>query len=331
MHYGLFFDAEAVAKSHQDPADEQISAALSYLTAQPGTLLREVTVHQTDEELPQQIARPDLTPIGQALVDATAYRFLDDSEAGVRAIAPLRYGFGLDRMDDLLMSIWSLISVSQIAEMVRDQPDFLALQSEWLAAYRQKVSELLQPDMGHVAHIWQMTLRIVAGIVLEDENLFEEGSTQFKQIINEEVHAEGYLKFIAKNKDGNSFMYQLLSVAALSLAAEAATHAGERLWQYEQRGVSLTTAVAYIVYYYFFPDKWRWEEDDRLPTAEDVREAFAQYGAFVAIAEHRKQPRFAKELLDEIAPLFSELGGLTSLTHYGQAAAEPKKKFLGLF
>lgn len=331
MHYGLFFDEKAVTHSHQAPADEVLSAALGYLTAQPATVLREVTVHQTDEELAQQIIRPELTPIGQALVDATAYRFLEDAQAGARAVEALHNGLGFAEQDDPLLAIWGLVSASQVAEMVREHPNFADFQDEWLAAYRGELMDLLQPQAGHVVHIWQVTLRIVAGILLEDENLLDEGVAQFKRIIDEEIHAEGYLKFIAKPKDGNSFMYQLLGVAALSLAAEAATQAGERLWQYEQRGVSLTTAVAYIVYYYFFPDKWRWEEGDKLPKAEDVRQAFAQYGAFVAIAEYRKQPRFASDLLDEMAPMFSELGGLTSLTHHGHAASEPKKKFLGLF
>ncbi|MCA9882410.1 MAG: alginate lyase family protein [Anaerolineae bacterium] len=330
MHYGLYFDEKAVTKV-QASSDEQQQAALAFLTASPGTVLHEVISHQTDEDVALPIVRPELTPIGQALVDATAYRFLADAKAGGQAVAALQNGIGFAENDDLLAAIWEVVSISQVAEMVRDHPDFATFQAEWLAAYRQKVAELLQPEPGHLIHIWQITLRIVAAVVLEEEALFNEGVAQFRQIIDEEVHAEGYLKFIAKNKDGNSFMYQLLGVAALTLAAEAATYAGEPLWQYEQRGVSLTTAVAYIVYYYFFPEKWHWGEEGSQPASQHVREAFTQYGAFVAIAEHRKQPRFAKELLEEMAPLFSELGGLTSLTHFGHAEVEHKKKFLGLF
>ncbi|QPC84334.1 alginate lyase family protein [Phototrophicus methaneseepsis] len=336
MHYGLFFDQKSVSLAQADPAnDEILQAAQAWLKAASGAPLREAPdSSQVGKDGTRTITKPELDVYGQALNDGLLYRVEGDDEAGIRAVRALEAGLGYEPSETLLEAIWHIVTASQVFEMVRDHEALAAFADAWLARYQQHVPSLLQAEAPPLEQLWQVTLAIVAGVVLEDESLFSQGVSQYKQVIDTQVHAEGYLKFIKTIKDGQAFMQQLLAVAALALAAEAATLVGEPLWQYEARGVGMGTATAYIVYYFFFPEKWPWEEEtpENMPTSEQVRDAFRQYGAFVAIAQYRVAPRFAEQLLDEMAPLFSNLGGLTSLTHQGQDVSQLKrKKFLGLF
>ena len=77
--------------------------------------------------------------------------------------------------------------------------------------------------------------------------------------------------------------------------------------------MSLNTAVTYLVYYYFYPEKWRWDEQI---SREDTERLFRQYGAWLEIATSRANPRGVELLLEEQRPCFGPLvGGLTTLSH----------------
>jgi len=332
-HTGLFFDAESIAIAQAQRAENAlVQAAWAWLDAAPGAIVREGHT-QLKDEVAQAIRKPTLTPLAGVLVDGLRYRFLNDMAGGSRAVAALREGVGLGQHDTLQAALLEAVAAAQAHEMLHDHPDMGDFAADWRRTYAERTQEMLsaEAEAGFVDGLWLMLLRIVSGVMLEDITLFQSGVDQFRQTVDTQIHVEGYLRFVEKQKSNASFRQMLLGVAALSLAAEAATRAGVDLWRYESRGVSVSTAIAYVVYYYFFPDKWRWPEASAL-TAEVVYGLFSQYGAFVGIAHYRTAPRFTDNLLDELAPLFSEsCGGLTTLTHPGSAPAPARKKFLGLF
>ena len=74
------------------------------------------------------------------------------------------------------------------------------------------------------------------------------------------IHPEGFLKGIADLDDSpGRYEAQVSGSCALVLLAQMAGQVGLDLWSYDNRAVSIFTAVAYTHYYYFFPEKWRWE------------------------------------------------------------------------
>jgi hypothetical protein len=102
---------------------------------------------------------------------------------------------------------------------------------------------------------------------------------------------------------------QVLVVEALTLMAEAAEHVGVDLWGYSFRGVSVMTAFSYIMYYYFFPDKWRWD-------VNITNEPFREYGGFLELVNYHAYPKDLKPLLDDLRPIYDPPGGgLTTLSH----------------
>jgi hypothetical protein len=172
-----------------------------------------------------------------------------------------------------------------------------------------------------------LTLEIVAAIVLDEEGRFSPAVDQFRHIIDHDIHPEGYIKPVitAEPEEQATFQDMFLTLAALTLAAEAATQAGVDLWAYEKREVGLKTVAAYLLYYYFYPEKWHWKT---APTEEETRQLFKQYGAFMEIVTYRGQPRGVEMLLDEQRPLFSGLvGGLTTLTH--SKISKRKRRWFG--
>jgi hypothetical protein len=124
--------------------------------------------------------------------------------------------------------------------------------------------------------------------------------------------------------DGLGFYRQIRSVQALVLMAEAAQHAGVNLWDYTVRGVSVMTAVTYVMFYHFRPDKWRWDEG----LEAVIPPFFRKHAGFMEMVNRRdNRPRDIQMLLDDLRPIYDVYGGgLTTLTH-GLAASGRSRLF----
>nr|MCU0476272.1 hypothetical protein [Anaerolineae bacterium] len=105
--------------------------------------------------------------------------------------------------------------------------------------------------------------------------------------------------------------------------AEVAAHAGIDLWGYELRSVSLMTAAFYPLYYYYYPEKWKWAEGISIDAAQQM---FRQNAAFLEIINRRRPNVHAINLIvDELRPIIDPLGGgAVTLTHH--PAPPPKRR-----
>lgn len=296
-HFGLFFG--------QQQMDEALAMRASTARRDAWAQLEK---RDADQPRLQQIMRL-----------AYRYRLLGDVDAGAQAIPQLPAQAMLPDAP-LLDQIRLALSLAHLHELLRDHPAYTDA-NVWRAAYADETAPLLQAaaEADCVLDCWQVALRIARGVVLADAERFEQGVTRFKQLVDAEIHPEGYLRSAVAGKDGMTLYRQVLCVAGLVLAAEAAYHAGTDLWAYEHRGVGVGTAAAYIVYYYFYPEKWRWDEGI---STDDTEALFRQHGAFIEIATYRKPARGVEHLLAAQRPMFDVYGGFTTLTH----GPEPKKK-----
>ena len=178
------------------------------------------------------------------------------------------------------------------------------------------------PAADPLERIWQGALQLAQGIVFDSEALRRAGAAAYRDVIDQHIHPEGYLKGIV-DVDGAARTYeaQVSGLCALAFMAEMAAPVGLGLWTYENRAVSLHTAAAYSLFYYFYPEKWRWEED---LSSERTAAAIRKEGAFLEMAQRRQAMRGIEALFEEERPLFCAYGGgLTTLTH---AIAPPPKR-----
>jgi hypothetical protein len=279
-------------------------------------------INASGETLPVSLAQDGLV---QAVWRASQFHFAryaphtvtgNPQDLGAQAVAHLQAGAGMESENKYLLSMQRAIGAMHAFEMVREHDAWNGQQSDWLGALRTHLHELLSVNEPRpLEAFWQIPLQIAGAIVLEDSEAFTTGTNAFERTINEYLHPEGYFKILVMLKDGKTFQRQQSGVKALVLAAEMARHAGYDLWQYDNRGVSLMTGIAYQVYYYFYPEKWRWEAEDTY-TTEMMQEAFQHGGAYMEIAAERGKPRSVEMLLEERRPLFDAFsGGFTTLTH----------------
>lgn len=269
------------------------------------------------------------------------YRLDDDAEAGARAVRILQ-------QDDLMPSnpannierVAAALTQAQGFEQVRDHPAF-ADAGDWMQRFRALVDDLnrVAGDWLYSEQVWVNALNLAAGIVLEDEQRFIQAAEVFKGLIRHDVHPEGYIRKAAQGQPHESLMQMLLAAQALILTAEMATHAGEDLWAFNERRVSALTPAPYLLYYYYYPEKWRWDaetEGDAVPEEGESRiepeAAQALYKRHAGMWEMAQKQSWSKDrqmLLDDIRPVYDLWGGgLVTLTH---ATPEPKRKRFGLF
>ena len=174
---------------------------------------------------------------------------------------------------------------------------------------------------------WLAALSMATAVLLEDDANFRRASKIYRRLVDDHVHPEGYFKGIVDVEGAKeTYAAQFSATGALVLMAEMAAQAGDDLWRYSNRAVSVKTAAAYTYYYYFFPESWRWESG---LTREATMELMRREGAYYEIVNRREALRGVEQLFAEQRPMFSPFGGgLTTLTH---GLPPPKKRRWGIF
>ncbi len=272
--------------------------------------------------------RRPTTPLLQTQQDALLYRLDDDEAAGARALRSLQAAAAVGANGvGQLAQIVALLTQAQCHEMLHDHPDFTA-RAAWLTNYAERVKVRLAAAEGllHVERMWLNLLRLASAIVLEDEGRFNMACDVFRDCVRKDVHFDGYIRAAAQGLRGESLGRMLLTAQALTLSAEVATLAGEPLWQFDARGVSALTPLPYLLYYYWYPEKWRWDGDiegDEVPQegagaplAEEARQLYSRHAGLWELAQARSPSADLQQLLDELRPVFDEWGGgPLTLTH----------------
>ncbi len=291
-HFGLFFGPEHVRAARRDHDRSPLREAWARL----------------QEPAPAGA-------LAAAHWDGLRWRFSDDLDAGERAVQALQQGAGWeDAPASSFEQCGRALALAQTFEMVRDHPAFPASASAaWLEQFADYVAALsATPPASLVEQIGLGAVAAAAGVVLERSDLLEAGADIFRRTVRDEVRPEGYLPALVEAGDGRGMERQLQAVAALTLTAEAAAQAGLDLWGYSARGVSLVTAGAYLIYYYYYPEAWRWDAGQ----TPDAPGLFRRWGGFLEMLNRRARPRDIRLLLDELRPIYQlDGGGLTTLTH----------------
>ncbi len=249
------------------------------------------------------------------------YRFNADADAGERGAAQIASILG-DIDKPYMVQLREAFTISQVFELLREHPA-LANAEAWLKQYRDYIAALDQPTESIVAQLWLAVVHTAAGIVLEDEGWLQVGMDAFKRTIDEDLHPEGYLRrAVIVDPEAESLRNQVLCVQALALIAEMAATAGHDLWSYDNRGVSVTTATTYPLYYYFYAEQWRWNGSEHRPSEgvapDEAQAIFRESAGFLEIINGRydKPLKAVKLILDELRPVYDVYGGgLTTLSH----------------
>lgn len=277
--------------------------------------------------------RRPTTALLQTHQNALLYRLDGDEAAGARALGslPATAASGANGVGRLAQIV-ALLTQAQCHELLHDHPDFTA-RAAWLKGYAERVNGRLAAaeDLLHVERMWLNLLRLASAIVLEDEGRFNLACDVFRDCVRKEVHFDGYIRAAAQGMRGESLGRMLLTAQALTLCAEVATLAGEPLWQFDARGVSALTPLPYLLYYFWYPEKWRWDaeiegeevpqEGDGAPLPEEARQLYSRHAGLWELAQARSPSADRQQLLHELRPVFDEWGGgPLTLTH---AAARP--------
>lgn len=262
-----------------------------------------------------EAAEPD--PLARACLSALRGQIYGDVEAGYRAAA-LNETAIIRESGNQLEDVKRSLGWLSLMAMLRGHP---AWDASWLDAIASMLSRFDESD-DQLRALWLGALKLAAGILLESEHEIEGGAAVYRRAVAELIHPEGFLKGIADVADApERYEAQVSGCCALVLLAEMAAPLGLDLWSYESRAVGIFTAATYTHFYYFFPEKWRWEEGLSL---DRTRAIMRHEGAFMELVNRRNPPQGIEQFLAEQRPLFCAWGGgLTTLTH---GLAPPKKK-----
>ena len=263
-----------------------------------------------------EAAEPD--PLARACLSALRGQVYGEHEAGYRAAAALNEAEYIREAGNQLDDIKRSLGWLSLMAMLRGHP-------AWQASWRDAISLMLarfDASDDKLRALWLGALTLAAGILLESENEIEGGAAVYRRAVEQLIHPEGFLKGIADVADApGRYEAQASGCCALVLLAEMAEPVGLDLWSFESRAVGIFTAATYTHFYYFFPEKWRWEEG---LTRQRTRAIMRREGAFMELVNRRNPPQGIEQFLAEQRPLFCAWGGgLTTLTH---GLAPPKKK-----
>ncbi len=290
-HYALYYNAEQAANAQKNAKRTPFKSAFEQL---------------------QRITSLDLTE--SAVVYSQQWRITENNAAAQKAAALLPDLLNAPLHDNLQRSAAAFAALIQVFESLRGDILTAADEGRISDALRDRIHAINQyPPADYAAEAWRALANTAAGIALADETLFTHGTNAYRAVIDNDIHPDGYLPKVVEKPNG--YLNTLLTVQALTLNAEAARHAGVDLWHYNNRGVSIVTAALYPLYYYFYPEKWKWGEP---LTLEEVHPHFASHGAYLEMLNlHIGRPTKAIDLiLNDRRPLFDTFGGgMTTLTH----------------
>jgi hypothetical protein len=267
-----------------------------------------------------------ITDLDRLLISALRYRLKDDPEAGEFVVRDLMTDYAWGSIDQQAESVIAqakaFFVLSQAYELTRTHPKLADL--AWLTRYKQKFASLPRPNEDDlIGTLWYSVARMATGIVAEEQTLIDASADYFRHIITTEIHPEGNFRTAVKvDPESQSLTNQVFGTQALVLMAEMAEHIGLDLWGYESRGVSVLTAATYTVFYFFYPDQWRWNGSEFRPSEGVSHEfgasLFKNNSGFIEIITRRyEKPLKAVTLaLDSLRPIYDIYGGgLVTLTH----------------
>lgn len=290
-HYALYFNAEQTANAQKNAKRAPLKAAFEKFNRMMPLDLHEAAVLYSQQ-----------------------WRINGDNAAAQKAVALLPNLINAPPSDDLYRNAAAFAALVQAFESLRGDTMPAADEGRIVDALRERIHIInQQPGADYAAEAWRALANTAAGVALADETLFARGTEAYRAVIDHDIHPDGYLPKVVESPNG--YFEMLLTVQALTLNAEAARHAGLDLWRYNNRGVSIVTAALYTLYYYFYPEKWKWGEH---LTLEEVQPFFKSHGAYLEMLNlHIGRPTKAIDLiLDDQRPLFDTFGGgMTTLTH----------------
>ena len=304
-HYALYFSADQARRARDLRGSDSLRGAWQALLRRRPT------------NAPEQMQQYSLL-----------YRLNDDLEAGERALELLQSEeTAKSRGVGHLAQTITLLLQTQCHELLHDHPSFSA-RGAWLRDYAQRVEACLKRDEGllQVEATWLNLLRLTSAIALEDEGRFNRACENFRESVRIDLHFDGYIRRAAEGRKGESLGRMLLTAQALCLCAEAASLAGEPLWEFDVRGVSALTPTPYLLYYYWYPERWRWDGDiedngvpqegDGAPRVDEARALYRRHAGLWELAQARSPSPDRQQLLDELRPVFDvQGGGPLTLTH----------------
>lgn len=295
-HFGIYFTAQHVEDARQHRKRAPFDAAYTWLNTA-----------QSDD------------PIADAIIDGFRWRFNADEQAAGRGVAFIERGVGFDASGlDYVGQCMHWMALGHAFEMLRDGTTLSdEMRRGWLRVYGQHVDALLgrmpSEALGPLDAIWRAALELVASVVLERGDMRVLGVEDFRRLVAEMVHPEGYIPAIVERGDGAALSEQVLAAKGLVLGAEAATHAGYKLWDYEMRGISARTPAIYAAAYYEYRESWRW---DTPPNEADNAALYHQHGAFLELLNRQLRPEVLHATMGKLRPMFDAYGGgLTTLSH----------------
>lgn len=301
-HFGLFFAGDQARAADKHRAREPYQQAWAMLNGQP-----------------------PLDLIASTVCNGLRWKLSGDAAAGQRALENLLQTDFHAPAHHAVEGLRRAVGLAHAIELVRDHPALSADDRGRLMAALDGLSATLavtKPESLPV-QAWICALDAAAGVVLDDPARLERGASGYRAIIDHEVHPDGYLQSVVKAQD--AFRGTLYTVHGLIAAAEIARHQGVDLWGHSRRGVSVATAALYPLYYYYYPEKWPWDET---LTAEDTQPPFKTHAVYLEMLNlHLNRPTRAIDLiLGETRPAFDARGGgLATLTH----AIPPRRGLFG--
>lgn len=263
-------------------------------------------------------------PLEQAMIHALRWRFYKLIGEGETAVGLYHRAAG-QPLDDasLLDRCIYTTALAQLFELVRDHPLAEAIpssESVHLLLERASEVETVTQDadvqgIAYLERIWAALVMMSAGVVGEDAERRERAADVYHHIIDHDIRPAGFIPQIVDGKDGGSLLRTLIALKGLTLLAEASQYSGLDLWSYSNRGVSLVTTALYPLYYYFYPEKWKWDSD---LDPETVKADFRAHASYLEpLNHHIGRPTKAIDLiLNEIRPIYNPYGGgLLTLSH----------------
>lgn len=304
QHDGLYFTQDHIARTKNGKNQSPLAGAFA------------------------RLERNDPLDAANPLWGAFRYRFMEDSQAGIQSILAIEAQLETPPTEDTtyLETVAETISAAQAFEMLRNHPEFsFVRKAGWMNRLEARVDSLSTSPYkdSYVENLWMGALVMASGIVLEREDIFQIAVEVFQNAIDYDIRPQGHIPRAIEGGDGGAMYRQIAAVTALTLMAEAASHAGVDLWNYENRGISITTAAIYPIYYFYTTEKWMWDKE---LSSGEVQMWFKRFGGYLEFIKRRSSIRDLNPLLEDLRPIFTPFaGGLTTLTH-----GEPTRR-RGLF